>query len=152
LSSDTLKKAPVYIHSSRGDWTVTWLLVQFKKPRGLALLRALSQYGASIGELYVRRVGYRSNLYAIKANTRLTTAEKLLEDLGRWAKVELVAIADSLTLREGWERVEFVTREVRHREMPALKTKMAYIRVGGREVPIAKPKSWEPVEPAGRGS
>jgi len=128
---------------------VTWLLVQFKKPRGLALLRALSQYGASIGELYVRRVGYRSNLYAIKADTRRTNAEKLLKDLGRWAKVELLAIADSLTLGEGWEKVEFVDREVRHREIPELRANMRYIRIGGREIPVAKPKSWEPV---GEGS
>jgi len=124
---------------------LAWLLVQFKKPQGLALLRYLSGFEASIGELYVRRVGYRSNLYAIKVNTEFTTAEKLLKDLGRWAKLELVAIADSLTLGEGWERVEFVSREVRHREIPELKTKMLYIRIGGREIPVAKAKSWAPV-------
>jgi len=131
---------------------LAWLLVQFKKPQGLALLRYLSGFEASIGELYVRRVGYRSNLYAIKANTRFTTAEKLLEDLRRWAKVELVAIADSLTLGEGWERVEFVAREVRHMGISELRAKMLYIRIGGREIPVAKPKRWVPVEPAGGGS
>jgi len=116
------------------------------------LLRYLSGFEASIEELYIRRVGYRSNLYAIKFNARFTTAERLLKDLGRWARVELVAIADSLTLGGGWERVEFVVREVRHREIPELKTKMVYIRIGGREIPVAKPKSWEPVESTGVGS
>jgi len=120
-------------------------LVQFKKPRGLALLRALSQYGASVEELYVRRVGYRSNLYAIKANTKLTTAERLLEELGRWAKLEVVALAESLRLGEGWERVEFIAREARHRQFPELGTRILYIRVGGREIPVAKPRNWEPV-------
>jgi len=122
---------------------VAWLLVQFKKPRGLALLRALSQYGASFEELYVRRVGYRSNLYAIKANTKLTNAERLLEDLGKWARVELIAIADSLRLGEGWERVEFIAREAGHRQFPGLRTRILYIRVGGREIPVAKPRDWE---------
>jgi len=124
---------------------VAWLLVQFKKPQGMALLRYLSGFEASIEELYVRRVGYRSNLYAIKANMRHTTPERLLGDLRRWAKLELVAVADSLKLGEGWEKVEFVAREVRHREIPLIRTKMLYIRIGGKEVPIAKPKSWEPV-------
>jgi len=128
---------------------LVWLLVQFKKPQGLALLRYLNGFGASIEELYVRRVGYRSNLYAIKVNARFTTAERLLSDLGRWARVELVAIADSLKLGEGWERVEFVVREVRHVGISELKTKMLYIRVGGREMPVAKPKSWVPVEGGG---
>jgi len=122
---------------------VSWLLVQFKRPRGLALLRALSQYGASVEELYVRRVGYRSNLYAIKANTKFTTAERLLEDLGRWAKLEVVALADSLRLEGGWERVEFIAREARHKAFPELETRILYIRIGEREIPVAKPKNWE---------
>jgi len=121
-------------------------LVQFKKPRGLALLRALSQYGASVEELYVRRVGYRSNLYAIKANTRLTTAERLLEELGRWARLEVIAVAESLRLGGGWERVEFIAREARHKTFPELETRILYIRVGGREIPVAKPRNWELVE------
>jgi len=123
-----------------------WLLVQFKKPQGLALLRYLSGFRVSIEELYVRRVGFRSNLYAIKANMRYTTPERLLGDLRRWAKLELVAVADSLKLGESWEKVEFIAKEVRHREISELRTEMLYIRIRGRELPVAKPKSWEPVE------
>jgi len=84
-----------------------WLLVQFKKPQGLALLRFLSNFRALIEELYVRRVGYRSNLYAIKVNGRYTTAERFARSLGRMVELEVVAVADGLTLGEGWERVEF---------------------------------------------
>jgi len=131
---------------------VTWLLVQFKKPQGLALLRTLRSYMDSIEELYVRRVGYRSNLYAIKVNVEHTTAENLVEDLGKRAKLEVVAVADSLILGEGWERVEYVWRKVRNKNIPWLSVEMEYIRVSDREIPVAKPKSWEPIEPAGGGS
>jgi len=125
---------------------VAWLIVQFKKPQGLALLRSLTAFEASIEELYVRRVGYRSNIYAIKVNTGFTTPEKLYRELSWHYKVELIAQADSLKLGEGWERVEFIAREARHREIPVLRAKLQYIRIGGREIPLANPKSWEPIE------
>lgn len=123
------------------------------KPRrvgGLAFIRAIAANAiGEIKEMYVRKVAHRTSIYAVRIEPREEYEREALERGWYFRGVsrfyELLLAAENVKL-EGWEKIEIVTRKMRHQDY-GMEWEFKIIRYKGKEVPLGRiPEGYEPIE------